>query len=549
MKLTLEMKVQLIASASKGTEPTVPPGSHPSSLETGLKTLIDSSYNREFSSESQDCPHQGFWRRIRKIKTILTRPPRYSEGPQMSYEASQIDSTLVGQGVKYSRVSELSCETNLVGSHTSECKFTSAVGEMSSYSQPVVELYSPPPESGDESCRLDGGHPWYGAHESYAYSAPSFNTSDTPIAELPGDEGQFYTLPSPVGAHLPHSSWLQHGIECPITPDNNHDSLTPAQPPECRVHTLDMAVMCRQSVVPNLSPQTVSQQSWPNSPETPVVHGNSSLSCHTALSPSESPTLLVYHALSEEPFTGKSTVDPASLDLTIDTLNNLGLPTSTTQWFADDQFHVNNQGVWSQRLPLPFYPNVQQQRDLSGHYNNAPVFHTVQEPEIDATSPRPGVQHALASPSYLSLPEQSPRSYFHNKTGTWQMNADGSWTACKKDALAPKACEAANHEYEDAAEAISLPEQDRSDTPPVAVLSRSQATYRPAECEYCDRQFTGRYAKGNRRRHINQEHGGAAGKISCRYCEKVYRRSDARHTHEQKKHPQSRNVTSMTIFS
>ncbi|KAF7453566.1 hypothetical protein A1F99_008240 [Pyrenophora tritici-repentis] len=59
----------------------------------------------------------------------------------------------------------------------------------------------------------------------------------------------------------------------------------------------------------------------------------------------------------------------------------------------------------------------------------------------------------------------------------------------------------------------------------------------PVSCSMCNTQFTGKYAKGNRKRHLARHNPlVVAVKTACRVCEKVYKRADAARKHEWDKH-------------
>ncbi|KAH7414271.1 hypothetical protein DE146DRAFT_29044 [Phaeosphaeria sp. MPI-PUGE-AT-0046c] len=69
--------------------------------------------------------------------------------------------------------------------------------------------------------------------------------------------------------------------------------------------------------------------------------------------------------------------------------------------------------------------------------------------------------------------------------------------------------------------------------------SSGRATQYPREkCHICDKEFTGRYGRGNLSRHVREKHDlvqPMTGKV-CRVCDQVYNRADAKRKHEWKKH-------------
>jgi hypothetical protein len=73
------------------------------------------------------------------------------------------------------------------------------------------------------------------------------------------------------------------------------------------------------------------------------------------------------------------------------------------------------------------------------------------------------------------------------------------------------------------------------------IVSSSKVDEYP--CSACDNIFTGRFGRGNLRRHFLLRHGSNSKSYTCREpnCNKSYRRSDARRTHEYQSHPRLTN--------
>lgn len=140
---------------------------------------------------------------------------------QKAHETSQIDPTQAGQEIKHRRVSELtgsdipnSPKTAFGGYYTADHKSIPPISEMSPDSPPV-ELYSPPPESASD---VDGGRDYFTAAKPHRRGAQrdrassGHNSPGTPIAELPGDEGQIHTPDTQLDGVSPLNSPLQnHG--------------------------------------------------------------------------------------------------------------------------------------------------------------------------------------------------------------------------------------------------------------------------------------------------------------------------------------------------
>ncbi|KAB2101594.1 hypothetical protein AG0111_0g10130 [Alternaria gaisen] len=75
--------------------------------------------------------------------------------------------------------------------------------------------------------------------------------------------------------------------------------------------------------------------------------------------------------------------------------------------------------------------------------------------------------------------------------------------------------------------------------PELQIASRpDDIDYPLVPCNRCDKTFSGRYAKGNLRRHVLAFHNPLAKVLgtACRVCKKVYKRADATRKHEWKKH-------------
>lgn len=213
---------------------TVAPASNPDALpREDLKIIYNTTYSpvgQDSSSDSGLAPGAiagtvvgivvafaiagiiafCWWRKRRARKT---------EAAQKAYENQQIDPTLAGQEIKYRRVSELtgsdlptSPKSALGDYYSADHKTVPPISEMSPESPPV-ELYSPPPESasdveGRDYFASDKPHR-RGAQRDRASSVP--NTPGTPpIAELPGDEGQFHTPGTQFDAVSPLNSPLHN---------------------------------------------------------------------------------------------------------------------------------------------------------------------------------------------------------------------------------------------------------------------------------------------------------------------------------------------------
>lgn len=184
---------------------------------------------------------------------LRKRKSRKQEAAQSAYDTSQIDPTMAGQEIKYRRVSELtgsdlpaSPKSALGDYYSADHKTIPPISEMSPESPPV-ELYSPPPESAsdlDASSNRDyftAGKPHRrGAQRDRASSGS--NTPGTPIAELPGDEGQFHTpsthfdgvspLNSPLNSRGPSDTSLSTNIDERLADHKKEVAARPIHPAE-----------------------------------------------------------------------------------------------------------------------------------------------------------------------------------------------------------------------------------------------------------------------------------------------------------------------------
>ncbi|KAH6642121.1 aspartic peptidase domain-containing protein [Boeremia exigua] len=175
-----------------------------------------------------------------------------AQAAQKPYETSQIDPTLAGQEIKYRRVSELtgsdlpsSPKTPVTGYYSADHKSIPPISEMSPESPPV-ELYSPPLESASD-IGSGGNRDYFAAGKPHRRDAQRDRTSSgpntpgTPIAELPGDEGQFYTpgtqfdavspLNSPLQSRGPSDTSLSTNIDERLA-DNRKGAARPVHPTE-----------------------------------------------------------------------------------------------------------------------------------------------------------------------------------------------------------------------------------------------------------------------------------------------------------------------------
>lgn len=74
---------------------------------------------------------------------------------------------------------------------------------------------------------------------------------------------------------------------------------------------------------------------------------------------------------------------------------------------------------------------------------------------------------------------------------------------------------------------------------PHSIVAKSVGKLLPLSCFQCSREFKGKYQRGNRMRHMRNMHDPIAHddvSRECRYCDKTFKRADAKKKHEWEKH-------------
>jgi hypothetical protein len=182
---------------------------------------------------------------------------------------------------------------------------------------------------------------------------------------------------------------------------------------------------------------------------------------------------------------------------------------------------------------------------------------TNQEQAWDAstfTEPQTSLQPT--TPSLPHLPDagrQTPQR-IAALTGTWHMNVvDATWTRYDEGAPTLRASNVDSYALEDTTSslnhmsqiAVERNEARKLTVPRSKAKSGTKKTYPPVKCRHsgCNEEYAGRYGAGNMKRHLALKHACGQPRVyKCRGCEKVYNRSDARHTHERQKHPHLRHA-------
>jgi hypothetical protein len=414
---------------------------------------------------------------------------------------------------------------------------------------PPVELYSPPPDSTSD---FDSRN-YFTAEKPHRRGAqrnradPQYTSPGTPIAELAGDEWQF-AAPNTVDGQMTHMEWPLDNAELSHEPYNEE-----CYPQADVDRSIDVSI---QHAVPELlSPQVTSHKSSPSLPETPAATGSLSPSQHyftTGPSQSQEANLFQY------------IIDSAALDSTADDLNSnfegstlvqalsgfdieFDLSNQEYSWGATQKNDVIDQADWPEALPGLFQPHSDQVEDILGDYLEPDTGSLdssttlVWEFEPDVPEAQPVFQRAMALPSRLpdakklSLQEQRARE------GTWQLDDSNNWIICDPSIPTLRIGEAENVQ-DHAPMTSSSGSQPPSEHGYFNILQPGESpllgkSYRPVKCSYCENRYTGRFARGNMRRHAIHKHGHGRGKVyKCRFCNNRYRRSDARRTHEHRMH-------------
>jgi hypothetical protein len=365
-------------------------------------------------------------------------------------------------------------------------------------------------------------------------------TPGTPIAELPGAEWRQMT----------HMEWLLDNTELP------YDSYNEEYYPQADVdHPVDVPIQC--PVPELLSPQVTSYKSSPTLPKTPAATGNLLPGEHyfapgssqnqggnlfqciiNAVAPDSTADVLT------SSYEGSTLVQTLSgFDFDFDSSNR------EFSWDATQKTDVMNDGGWPE-APLAFFqPDLHQVEDLSGD-NFSPDTGSLDssttlgwefEPEVPQS--RAVLQRATTLPSRLPATKKLSMEELRARTGTWQLDDDHKWTACDPSIPSQRIDEAENSSRDHVLASASSEDQSPSALGYLHVFqSRTvparEKRYYPVKCSHCERRYTGQFAKGNMRRHVIHKHGHGRGKLyRCRVCDKPYRRSDARGTHERMLHP------------
>lgn len=525
---------RLDTASERGKQPGELQGSPLPSSEEYVGCCVYTSFHKEFRKPSISPQRRGFRERIRTF--IACQSSRNKGRGENRRQLSDIRPTP-------------SPESPVSDYYSADHKIIQTISEMSPDSPPV-ELYSPPTDS---TCDFDG-RDYFTAEKPHRRGAqriranPQYTSPGTPIAELPGNDWQCAALNAADG-QMTHTEWSLDNTEIPSEPYNE------GYYPQADVdHSINVSV---QHAVPELlSPQDTSYKSSPSFPKTPVVTGSMSPGQHyfaPGTSQSREPNL--FQCIDDSVALG-STADVFDSSLEGSTLVqarsgfDIGFDSSNQEysWGATQKNDVMDQADWSEALPGLFQPHLDRVEDRLGD-NLVPDTGSLDssttlawEFEMDVPEAQPVLQRAttlssrLPDAKKLSLQEQRARE------GTWQLNDSNNWVVC--DPLVPiqRIGEARNGVQDHAPMTSGSRGQLPSEHGYFNTLQPGESpvlgkSYRPVKCSYCENRYTGRFARGNMRRHAIHKHGHGRCKVyKCRFCNNRYRRSDARRTHEHRMH-------------
>ena len=518
---------RLTASFKDGKPPSKIKGSLSSSSEKDVCCCAKSSQHRENRESSLSSRLRSVQDRVRTIIFDLRKKKKQAK----LYKPSEIDSTIAGDQVKFRRVSELT------GSG------------MSPDSQLPVEIYSPEPSSTSDN---DDGWSQFDRKEVSNYDFQTFNAvvaPGTPVVEIPGD-CSYFVAPDADAGHATHIEWPLNSIELPHECYNTEYYAQVTADSDVPVQDADPGL---------LSPQITSQKSSPISPETPAApEGPLSHNNGIAPDPSQSQATNLFQCLIDSVAlnsTADVLISSFEGSTLVETLSGFDFEFgSSDQAFLEDvpkEDDVIDHLDWSGSPHALFEPCPQQvegfQVDRFTLDSGSLVSYSIPGEGLEANVPetRPVLKRAMTLPSRLPATKKLSLQEIRAREGIWQLDDDNNWTACNPS-IPDQRIDEADPRLQDHAPANSSPDgQSPSALDYLHVLQarkyrapRPGKIYRPVKCLHCDKKYTGQFAKGNMRRHLIHKHGHGRGKsYRCRMCNKPYRRSDARGTHERQMHP------------
>jgi hypothetical protein len=294
-----------------------------------------------------------------------------------------------------------------------------------------------------------------------------------------------------------------------------YNNVAPTYTEPATVHTAQTAGLT--PTLPSLSPQSASEDQSPVSPFTPSTTG--SIPEPRQLHKSNA---LLHNGSYEVPAHMRQSYDAPVVTMTAD---------QPVQYF-DPSFGV----------------------DFGFHAAQTDLFDFEQglsTLETPVALVRTNVQQAATLPS--RLPALQPTSFRPHdpRVGTWCRNPDATWSRCDEEASTLRTHDensndpfeqiilSRDHKDHDMVELESEGDElvSQPGTQPTATKKKREKEYALVYCKHCKQRYSGRYARGNMKRHVLLKHTLKMGKtFGCSMCEKAYNRSDARRNHERSKH-------------
>jgi hypothetical protein len=176
---------------------------------------------------------------------------------------------------------------------------------------------------------------------------------------------------------------------------------------------------------------------------------------------------------------------------------------------------------------------------------------SLSEPEFSVALVQTNVQRAATITSRLPVLQPTLLKPHDPRVGTWRRNSDATWSRCHEEASTlrthdeksnePSERIALSRDHKDHEMTDSESEEDevasQPETQPTATKKKREKKIAPVYCKHCKNRYSGRYARGNMKRHVLLKHTLKMGKtFKCSMCDKAYNQSDARRNHERSKH-------------
>ncbi|OAG21948.1 hypothetical protein CC77DRAFT_1007446 [Alternaria alternata] len=311
--------------------------------------------------------------------------------------------------------------------------------------------------------------------------------------------------------------------------------LQPSNPSEDQMLFWNLYTQQPFATAPSMTHDGQSHTSSPISPSTPDVDGLGSIQYHSNRDVASSTVSPLESVSPYRGYWSKSHL----VDIDCNYASRISLPTSSEaspvesfrelgQQSETGNFHMQQDGYSSSAVSLPSTDNEQ--------YN----------PNNDSLLPWDGV---------VLQPYGRSHSIVRIPLGDYTYSDNLGWRYCggygieetadeeaKHTMLAvskPNSSQPASNFFENQQPSRKYIELYDHQDPELRIASRPDDIDHPlVPCAQCNKTFSGRYGKGNLRRHVLAFHNPLATVLgtACRVCKKAYRRADATRKHEWNKH-------------